>query len=204
MTELTFSRRQVSALVASLPFAAVAGRPAAAHGDYSASTGSTPAASPGATPAMGNTGTAAAYMTIQNTGAHNETLLGAHTDAARTVEIHTMAIDDSGVMQMQPVPAGVEIPAGESLLLAPQGYHLMLIDLAHDLTPGSVYELVVTFARAGDVPVTVAVQSDAPKDLGVVSGTGEDVSILAAWSRPAPRTNGEPATPAATPASHHG
>ncbi|MGB3327768.1 MAG: copper chaperone PCu(A)C [Thermomicrobiales bacterium] len=208
MSRTTFSRRQVAALGLGLPAIAIAGRVAttAAHNgeDHGATT---PSASPEASPAAMNTGTAAAYMTIQVTGAHNETLLGAHTDAARVVELHTMSVDASGVMQMQPVSSGVEIPAGESLVLEPQSYHLMLVDLAHDLTPNSTYELVLQFARAGEVPVTVAVQMVAPTDTQTVSGTGEDVSILAAWSRPAPRIDGTlttEATPDATPAGHHG
>jgi len=204
MTRSTISRRQIAALGLGMPFVVLAGRSAAAHEGHDAATPSTMQATPGATPTMGNTGTAAAYMTIQGTGAHNETLLGARTDVARTVELHTMAVDDSGVMQMQPLPAGLEIPAGESVQLAPQGYHFMLIDLTRDLMPGSTYDLVLRFARAGEVPVTVSVQMIEPEDAGTVSGTGEDVSILAAWSRPAPRIDGEPATPSATPSGHHG
>ncbi|MGC4190306.1 MAG: copper chaperone PCu(A)C [Thermomicrobiales bacterium] len=207
MIRTTFTRRRIAAIGLSLPLVAVAGRVAAheGHGDAS-----TPAASPEASPAAENTGTAAAYMTIQNTGAHNETLLGAHTDAARTVELHSMTVGANGVMQMAPVPSGVEIPSGESLQLAPQSYHFMLVDLMHDLMPNSTYELVLQFARAGEVPVTVAVQMTEPEDAQMVSGSGEDVTVLAAWSRPAPRidgtltTEGMPdATPEASPAGGH-
>lgn len=202
----TRSRRQVAALGLGLPLAALASRvtPLSAHdGEHHGA--ATPAASPDATATMENTGTAAAYMTIQNTGAHNETLLGARTDAARAVELHTMTVDAAGVMQMAPVPSGIEIPAGESLELAPQSYHLMLVDLAHDLMPDSTYDLTLHFGRAGDVTVTVAVQMTEPADAQAVSGSGEDVSILAAWSRPAPRIDGDlttEGTPAASPASH--
>ncbi|MGN6033129.1 MAG: copper chaperone PCu(A)C [Thermomicrobiales bacterium] len=208
----TLSRRRVAALGLALPVVAVAGRLAttAAHEGHHDGASTPTSASPEASPAAANTGTAAAYMTIQNTGAHNETLLGAHTDAARTVELHSMTVDANGVMQMAPVPSGVEIPAGESLELAPQSYHFMLIDLAHDLLPNTTYDLVLHFERAGDVSVTVSVQMTEPADTQAVSGTGEDVSILAAWSRPAPRidgtltTEGAPgASPAASPEASH-
>lgn len=208
MNRPSFSRRKLAAFGLGLPLVAMAGRLASAHeGHGDATPPASPDASPMAPMDAQNTGTAAAYLTIQVTGAHNETLLGAHTDAARTVELHSMAVDASGVMQMAPAPSGVEIHAGESLVLEPQGYHLMLVDLAHDLMPNSTYELVLQFAQAGDVPVTVSVQMVAPTDAQAVSGTGEDVSILAAWSRPAPRIDGSltsEATPDATPAGHHG
>ncbi|MGC4107383.1 MAG: copper chaperone PCu(A)C [Thermomicrobiales bacterium] len=202
----TLSRRRIAALGLGLPLVAVAGRVATATAHEGQEHGSaTPSASPDASPVAENTGTAAAYMTILNTGAHNETLLGAHTDAARAVELHSVTVDASGVMQMAPVPSGAEIPAGGSLILEPQSYHFMLIDLAHDLMPKTTYELVLQFAHAGEVPVTVSVQMTPPTDTQAVSGTGEDVSILAAWSRPAPRIDGTlttEGTPVASPASH--
>jgi copper(I)-binding protein len=203
------SRRRLLALGVSVPVFAIAGRVAltgAHEGSHGESTAE--AASPVASPVVGaDTGTAAAYMTIQNTGSHNETLLGARTAVARSVELHTMTVGSNGVMSMQPVPSGVEIPAGAVLDLSPQSYHFMLVDLAQDLLPNTTYEMVLRFAQAGEVAVTVAVQMTAPTDTQTVSGRGQDVSIFEAWSRPAPRIDGvttsSEATPAASPDPHH-
>lgn len=208
------SRRTMLKFGAGLSIAALFGR-AAMTGAHEGSHGAvSPEASPAASPmADMGTGTAAAYMTIQNTGAHNETLLGARTDIARSVELHTMTVGNDGVMVMQPVPAGAEIPAGAMLELAPQSYHFMLVDLTQDVLPNTTYELVLHFERAGEVPVTVTVQMTAPADSQTLAGQGEDVSILAAWSRPAPRIDGvtttseatpaTQATPVASPSEHH-
>lgn len=201
------SRRRMLALGVGASVSVIVGRVAlsSAHeGSHGASTPET--ASPMASPIV-DTGTAAAYMTIQNTGAHNETLLGARTDVARSVELHTMTVGSNGVMSMQPVPSGVEIPAGAVLDLAPQSYHFMLVDLAQDLLPNTTYDMILRFDRAGEVRVTVAVQMTEPTDAQVVSGRGQDVSIFDAWSRPAPRIDGvttsSEATPAASPDTHH-
>lgn len=163
----------------------------------------TPSASPAASPAT-NTGTGAAYMQIRNDGASADTLVGATTDVAQIVEIHTMAID-GGVMTMKPLPAGLEIPAGETVSLEPQGYHVMLINLTRDLRPGDQFQLTLAFANAGDVAVTVTVGTGAPEDADAV--TAGDLTIEGVWSRSAPMlTAGGAApddhgTPAATPTS---
>ena len=42
----------------------------------------------------------------------------------------------NGIMTMHPVEGGIKIPAGETVTLAPGGYHLMFIKLKHDLKQG--------------------------------------------------------------------
>ena len=54
----------------------------------------------------------------------------------------------------------LSIPAGETVELAPGGFHLMLIDLAEDLVPGATFDLTLTFADAGEVTVNVEVRED--------------------------------------------
>lgn len=61
-----------------------------------------------------------------------------------------------GMREIEELP----VPAGATVQLVPGGYHLMLIDLAEDLVPGSEFELTLTFAEAGDVTVTVEVRED--------------------------------------------
>lgn len=89
----------------------------------------------------------AAYMTILNRGESDVTLVGAATDAAATAEIHEVVMNGD-VMQMQPLPDGLLIPAGESVTLQPGGYHIMLLGLVQPLAPGDALPLTLTFATA--------------------------------------------------------
>ncbi len=72
---------------------------------------------------------AAAYFDIVNHGKSSVDLIGARSDAARVVEIHTHihAGHDGNMMQMRKVDA-VTLPRGETVVFAPGGRHLMLFD----------------------------------------------------------------------------
>jgi copper(I)-binding protein len=67
----------------------------------------------------------------------------------------------SGEMVMQEVES-IAIPAGETVELKPGGYHIMLIDLAAPLETGQEFDIVLTFANAGEVTVAVVVGDTAP------------------------------------------
>ena len=127
----------------------------------------------------------AAYMTI--TSAVDDELTDVRVDPsiAATAEIHemvmamssdtTMAMSSdttmsmssdttmmgSGEMVMQEVES-IAIPAGEAVELKPGGYHVMLIDLVAPLEIGQEFDVVLTFANAGEVTVTVVVADEAP------------------------------------------
>ena len=109
--------------------------------------------------AAGPGATSAVYLTIHNAGATDDQLVGARSDAARTVEVHRSSMDN-GVMRMS--PAGpVPVPAGGDLALQPGGLHIMLMDLPNDLAEGSKIDVTLAFEVAGDVPVQVPVRSAA-------------------------------------------
>jgi copper(I)-binding protein len=99
--------------------------------------------------------TAAAYLTITNTGAADR-LLGAATPAARGAELHTH-VEEGGLHRMVHLTDGIELPAGEALRLAPGGLHVMLVDLATPLTPGKTVMLSLRFAAAGELAIEVPV-----------------------------------------------
>jgi copper(I)-binding protein len=69
---------------------------------------------------------AAAYFDGINRGPSAVDLVGARTDAARSVEIHTH-IHQGELMQMRKVDA-VTLPRDEPVAFAPGGNHLMLFD----------------------------------------------------------------------------
>lgn len=99
----------------------------------------------------------AAYMVIRNTGSEADKLIAASTDAAKTVELHTV-IEEGGMMRMRQVEGGIDIPANGQVELKPGGFHVMLIGLTRDLNAGDKVDLTLTFEKAGQIPVTAEVR----------------------------------------------
>jgi periplasmic copper chaperone A len=101
--------------------------------------------------------TAAAYLTIVNSGPEDR-LLGGATPAAERLEVHTH-VTEGGMSRMVRLDA-LELPAGETQRLEPGGLHLMLIDVAAPLTPGMTVPVSLELASGGrlqiDVPVVDA------------------------------------------------
>ncbi|OIQ80248.1 hypothetical protein GALL_380020 [mine drainage metagenome] len=83
----------------------------------------------------------AAYMVLQS--ALDATLTNITSDAAGSVEIHSMTMDH-GVMEMR-MQETLPLPAGKPVRLAPGGLHLMLFDLKKPLEAGDQLTLTLTF-----------------------------------------------------------
>jgi copper(I)-binding protein len=94
--------------------------------------------------------TAGGYLTITNTGSEADTLVSASTPLAEKGEIHLMETKD-GVMTMKPVEGGIALPAGESVALAPGGYHLMFLGMKEPIVEGGKMPVTLTFAKAGTI-----------------------------------------------------
>ena len=109
---------------------------------------------PWARASTGSTG--AAYLTVKNAGDAEDRLLAVSTPAAAKAEIHTTTMDGN-VMKMRPVDA-VPVAAHGTAELKPGGLHVMLMELKAPLKQGDTIPLTLKFEKAGDVPVTVAVQ----------------------------------------------
>lgn len=148
----------------------------------------TPMASPMAGHDMDMSGsTGVVYLTFTNNGDEADRLVSAETDAANVVEIHEVSEDDSGVMQMTPLEDGLEIPAGETVVLEPGGYHLMLIGLQQDLEMGESIDIDLVFEQAGEVSIvsSIVMGNDPPEDVAD-DVTAGDITISVVWSRAAP------------------
>lgn len=90
----------------------------------------------------------AVYMTL--THHENITLIAADSDAAETVEIHSMEMKN-GVMKMRMLEA-LPLKAGKPVKLGPGGLHLMLFDLRKPLKVGEKIELTLCFKdKKGEV-----------------------------------------------------
>jgi copper(I)-binding protein len=108
----------------------------------------------------GNT-TSAAYLTIRNTGRQPDRLIGASSDFAEFVEIHTTE-ERNGVMMMAPVKA-VEVPARGQVVLKPGGLHIMFIKIKHGLSAGDTINLTLEFEKSGPIKLAVAARDPQPR-----------------------------------------
>lgn len=96
----------------------------------------------------------AVYLTVQG-GARPDQLERATTPRAGTTQLHVVSVAD-GMTRMRET-AAVDVPARATVVLAPQGTHLMLIDLTQPLVAGERFELTLQFANAGKQTVSVEV-----------------------------------------------
>jgi periplasmic copper chaperone A len=88
-----------------------------------------------ATPKGASSG--AAYMTIRNNGTTPDQVSCVSSDASAQCQIHTMTMEN-GVMKMRPVEGGLEIKPGETVMLKPSSFHIMLVNLKQPLQQGKM------------------------------------------------------------------
>ncbi len=119
---------------------------------------------PYATPTPAGARNGAAYLRgLKNLGAQADRLVGASTPRAAAVEFHR-STRDGDVMRMRALDA-IDVPAGAALTLRHDGdTHLMLVGLTEPLRDGQRFPLRLRFERAGEIEVTVWVQT--PRDGG--------------------------------------
>lgn len=104
------------------------------------------------------------FFTIENTGTQADRLLSVTSPAAADVQIHEMSMQGD-VMKMRPLPDGIELPPGQTIVLAPGGYHLMFMQLAAPFVEGQTVPVTLTFEKAGTVELALPVlgaAADAP------------------------------------------
>ena len=130
--------------------------------------GSIRIASPWVRPNPPGAPTAAGYAAISNVGHTSDRLVAASSPDARSVEVHQMIMVGS-VMQMRPVAGGLLIGPGQTVTLAPGGYHLMLIGPTQAFRVGEVVPITLTFQHAGTVRVRFQVEN-APAAPGRMPG----------------------------------
>ncbi len=107
--------------------------------------------------------TAGAYLTIENTGSDDYTLVSIASGLAEMTMLHQTTVDSSGVARMQMVMA-LDVPAGQTVKLAPGGYHVMLMNIARDVYPGDAVALTLTFADKNGGKFTLLVGALALED----------------------------------------
>lgn len=102
----------------------------------------------------------AAFMMIVNQGAEDDRLIGATSDIAARVELHTHQVDENGVAKMIHLQDGFVIPAGEPHLMQRGGDHVMFMGLKRPFEQGAKIPVTLTFEQAGDVTVEIIVDQE--------------------------------------------
>lgn len=101
------------------------------------------------------TGPNAALYFTATSGGEADRLLGATTDAAGAIEIHETVMNGDGTMAMAGVEA-LDLPSGDTLVLEPGGYHLMLVD-AERLHVGDTIDVTLMWETAGEETIEAEV-----------------------------------------------
>lgn len=104
------------------------------------------------------------FLTLTNTGTEDDRLVAASAAIAGATQIHAMAMEGD-VMKMRQLTEGLVIPAGETVVLEPGGYHLMFMGLKQAIAEGAVVPVELTFEKAGTITVDLiagGTAADAP------------------------------------------
>ena len=106
-------------------------------------------------------GTGVVYLELRGAPDGPDRLEGLSFAGADRAEMHR-TVRRGDLMSMEPIPEGLEVPAGGSVSLAPGGLHVMLLDLKAPLAAGGVFTVTLHLARAGDLDLPVPVRPLVP------------------------------------------
>lgn len=113
-----------------------------------------------ATPTPGGVHVSAGYVTIVNDSDRADVLTAANSTRAANVDLHAMSMNGA-IMQMRSI-ASMEIPAHETVTLAPGGSHLMFNGVSTPFAEGERIPVQLMFQHAGTVSVELPVSRSAP------------------------------------------
>ena len=98
-----------------------------------------------------------AFMHI--TAATDSKLVEVKSPVAKTVQIHESKMQND-VMSMQAVPS-IALPAGKTVNIEPEGYHVMLIDLVGQIKEGDKVPLTLIVEDSKGIKESIEVQAQA-------------------------------------------
>lgn len=109
---------------------------------------------------MGGIGkSGAVFFMMHNMSGADDVLVGAKSDVAEMVELHTHIEDANGVMQMVQIEGGIALPADGMAELKRGADHVMLMGLTRELKDGDVIDLTLQFQNAGEVAIQATVDN---------------------------------------------
>lgn len=100
---------------------------------------------------------AAAFLVLRNQTGRDDRLIGARSDLAGRVELHSHTQDADGVMRMGEIAGGVPLADGTTHAFVRGGDHLMFMGLQAPLEQGQRVAVTLEFETAGDVEIIVPV-----------------------------------------------
>ena len=110
-------------------------------------------------------------MTITNNGKTPDRVSCVSSDASAQCQIHTMTMEN-GVMKMRPVEGGLEIKPGETVMLKPSSFHIMLVNLKQPLEQGKTVNATLQFENAGTINVEFPIAAIGAAAPGAPAGGG--------------------------------
>jgi len=99
----------------------------------------------------------AAFLTLKNMSAENVALVSAESSVASTVELHSHAHGEDGVMRMRRIPQ-ISMFGKEMVELKPGGFHIMLIGLKQNLKVGEQIDLKLNFSDDSSQELSIPVK----------------------------------------------
>ena len=99
-------------------------------------------------------------FSVTNSGSVADKLISASSNLADLMQLHKMIVEN-GIMKMGEVKGGLDIPAGQTVNLAPH-YHLMFMDVKKPFKKGDHVQATLVFEKAGKVDVVF--------DVGKIAG----------------------------------
>lgn len=101
---------------------------------------------------------AAIYVTVESGGGVDDEVVAVGGERCVTVVPHVTTFDDEGIATMGSAGDALQLPAGGSIEMEPNGLHLMCLGLDAPLTEGDTFTVDLEFAEAGVVVARVAVE----------------------------------------------
>lgn len=96
------------------------------------------------------------FLSIENEGPEADRLVSASSPAAAEVQLHEMAMQGD-VMKMRQLVDGIVLPPGQTVVLAPGGFHLMFMGLKQAFVEGETVPVTLVFEKAGTVEIALPV-----------------------------------------------
>jgi len=111
-----------------------------------------------------NAPVAGGFLTLTNNGTAEDRLVAVQSPIAKEGQIHEMTMEGD-VMKMRRLSEGLVIPAGETVVLEPGGYHMMFMGLTGPIAEGDAVPVTLTFEKAGAITldlIAAGSAADAP------------------------------------------
>lgn len=110
----------------------------------------------------------AAFMSVENTGLEDLSIVSADSDIAEVVELHTH-LKEGDKMMMRKIDT-IPLPSSSVTKLQPGGLHIMLIGLEEPLSIDQVVEIELSLSNGDSLTVEAPVKKIMPMMQGMKHG----------------------------------